>query len=265
LIRVLDVPSDRGTGFGVFDHGGESGDAGALSRAIKDGAVESYGLAGPEFVRLIIENEIAGSVVRGMVGDFLRSECPQEADGQCERAAYRLGVIGAAGELATSLGVTSWQTGEARAAAAWAFKQWLSNRGGTEPAEERQAVAQVRLFFEQYGEARFDPLDSPEARPSSNRAGWRKGDGKEREWLIPPEIWKVEICAGLNPAFVAQTLHLRGMLEKAKDGYQPVRRIGGESKRVYVVNSLIFAGRDEENGGADSRFLARGEPSLKVA
>ena len=136
---------------------------------------------------------------------------------------------------------------------------------GKDVGEVRQAVAKVRLFFEQYGEARFDPLDRPEARPSPNRAGWRKGDGEEREWLIPPEIWKDEICSGLNPTFVAQTLHLRGMLEKARDGYQLVRRIGGDSKRVYVVNSLIFAGGDEENSSRGSRFSVREELSRKVA
>jgi putative DNA primase/helicase len=245
LIRVLDIPSDRGTGFGVFDHGGDSKDAGVLSRAIKDSAVESYGLAGPEFVRLIIDKEISAGVVKGMVAEFVGRQCPPGADGQCERAAQRLGVIGTAGELATSLGVTPWQAGEAADAAAWAFRQWLSNRGGTEPAEARQAVTQVRLFFEQYGEARFDSLDDDESKSSPNRAGWRKCEGGKQEWLIPPEIWKSEICDGLNPTFVAQTLSKRGVLDRVKDGFQSVRKIGGSNRRVYVINAGIYAGRED--------------------
>ena len=96
------------------------------------------------------------------------------------RAAQRLGLIAAAGELATAFGLTGWREGEARAAAAWALKQWIEGRGGTEPAEARQAVEQVRHFIEAHGEARFDNLDDPDAKPVNNRAGWRKGAGEER-------------------------------------------------------------------------------------
>ena len=246
LIRVLDLPSDRGAGFGVFDNHGVSGDAGTLSRAMKSGSVENFGVAGAAFVRSIIENNVTGGDVRNMVADFVAHECPPGADGQCERAAQRLGLIMAAGKLATSFGVTPWHADEANDAAAWAFKQWLSTRGGSEPAEARQAIRQVRLFIEQFGELRFDPLDQPDARPSLNRAGWRKGQGDEQEWLIPPEIWRTEICEGLNPTVVVRALSDRGMLEKAKDGFQPVRKIEGANRRVYVVNARIYA-RGGEN------------------
>lgn len=227
LVRILDVPADRGLGFGVFDNGGTFGDAGELSRAIKRSAIASYGTAGPAFVRHLVDGDVKDDLVRSLVTDFVARECPSGADGQCERAAHRLGLVMAAGELATSLGVTPWRANEARGAASWAFKQWLSMRGGSEPAEARQAIRQVRLFIEQFGESRFDPLDQPDARPALNRAGWRKGQGEEQVWLIPPEIWRTEICEGLNPAVVVRALSDRGMLEKAKDGFQPVRKIEG--------------------------------------
>ena len=117
-------------------------------------------------------------------------------------------------------------------AAGWAFEQWLSMRGGSEPAEARQAIRQVRLFIEQFGESRFDPLDQPDARPSLNRAGWRKGQGEDQEWLVSAEIWRTEICEGLNPTVVVRALCDRGMLEKARDGFQPVRKIEGENRRA---------------------------------
>ena len=246
LLRLLDLRADRGLGFGVFDNGGSEDDAGALARAIKGAAGKAYGVAGPAFVRRIIAEVVTGDDVRAMVADFVTAECPAGADAQVERVAQRLGLIAAAGELATATGVAPWQDGEARKAAAWALKAWLSNRGGAEPAEARQALGQVRLFIEQYGDSRFDPLDNPDAKPSPNRAGWRKGEGDEREWLIPPEIWKAEICAGLDPGFVARTLAKHGLIEKASDGFQPVRRIGGSNKRVYVVNARIFAGGDHD-------------------
>ncbi len=210
LLRLLDIPADRGLGF----------------------------------VRRILAENVTGDDVRAMVADFVKGVCPPGADGQVERVAHRLGLFAAAGELATALGLTGWRQGEARKAAVWAFKAWLSHRGGAEPGEVRQAIERVRLYIEQHGDSRFDPLDNLEARPSPNRAGWRKGEGEEREWFIPPETWKCEICAGLDAAFVARSLAQRGIIRRAPDGFQRVERISGDPKRVYVVTSRIFAGGD---------------------
>ncbi|MGB8901819.1 MAG: hypothetical protein WCC90_22395, partial [Methylocella sp.] len=76
--------------------------------------------------------------------------------------------------------------------------------------------------------------------------GWRKGSGPHREWMIPPEVWKSEICAGLDSTMVARTLSERGMLRRAGDGFQPVRKIDGANKRVYIVRANIFAGGSGE-------------------
>jgi uncharacterized protein (DUF927 family) len=246
MIRLLDIPADRGLGFGVFDNGGATGDASKLAGAIKNGASAAFGTAGPEFVRRIIREGVSGDDVRAIVADFAKAEVRQGADGQIERVAQRLGLIAVAGELAINLGVVPWQAGEAREAAAWAFRAWLANRGGSGPAEARQAVAQVRLFIEQHGDARFDPLDKPEAKPSPNRAGWRKDVGEVRQWYIPPETWKSEICSGLDPIFVARTLAERGLIEKPRDGFQKPTRINGDLKRVYVVTARILAGGDDD-------------------
>jgi putative DNA primase/helicase len=246
LVRMLDIPVDRGKGYGAFDNAGPEGEAGKLAKALKLAASASYGAAGPEFVRRLIIEDVTGEDVRALVADFTASEVSTHSEGQIDRAAQRLGLIAAAGELATALGVTPWREGEAREAAAWALGQWIDLRGGTEPAEVRQAVEQVRLFIETHGESRFEPVGDPEARPVNNRAGWRKGSGAAREWMIPSETWKAEICHGLDPKLVARVLAERGMLLRAGDGFQPVRKIGGANKRVYVVNSRIFDGGGDE-------------------
>jgi putative DNA primase/helicase len=246
LVRMLDIPVDMAKGFGAFDHGGPGNDAGALAKAFKQAAISAYGTAGPEFVRRLIANEVTGEDVLAMVADFTASNVPACSEGQIDRAAHRLGLIAAAGELATALELVPWQKGEARDAGAWALGQWIGGRGGTEPAEVRQAIEQVRLFIEQHGESRFDPLDDADARPVNNRAGWRKGSGPHREWLVPPETWKLEICAGLDSTMVARTLAERGMLLRAGDGFQPVRKIGGANRRVCVLTVNIFDGGGDE-------------------
>jgi putative DNA primase/helicase len=244
LVRMLDIPADRG--FGVFDHAGVDGDAGKLAKAFKQAALSGYGVAGPEFVQRLINEQVTGEEVRGHVGEFVTACVPAGADGQVDRAAQRLGLIATAGELATLLGVTPWREGEARAAATWALEQWIDQRGGTEPAEARQAVEQVRRFIEAHGEYRFEPLDSGDARDVPNRAGWRRGEGADREWLIPSETWRVEICAGLDPKSVAKTLYEAGILRRSDDGFQQVRKIKGKSTRVFVIGAAIIEGGEHE-------------------
>lgn len=248
LVRLLDIPVDRGFGYGAFDNGGPDNDAGAIAKRFKTAAQNSYGTAGPEFVRNLISNGIDGETVRAMVSDFVESSKPAGADGQIDRAAQRLGVIMAAGDLAVAFGLVPWPHGAVRTAAAWALKVWIEGRGGKQPAEVRQAIEAVRLIIEQHGDSRFEDIDvdDDKARVVSNRLGWRSGNGEGREWMIPAEIWRTEICAGLDPKFVARVLAERGMLVEATDGKQPTRRIKGRVTRVYVVTPAIF--EDDGNG-----------------
>ncbi|WP_363350185.1 DUF927 domain-containing protein [Methylocystis echinoides] len=248
-VRLLDIPADRGLGCGAFDHAGPEGDAGKLSKAIKVAAQSAYGTAGPEFVRRLIAEGVDGESVRAMVSGFVAAEVPAGADGQVDRAAQRLGLIAAAGELATLVGVVPWRNGAAREAAAWALRQWIDARGGTDAGEVRQAIEAVRLVIELHGESRFEAVGGDgDSRPVNNRLGWRKGEGSEREWWVSPQVWKEEICAGLNPSFVAKTLADRGLLRvQSGRGFQCKVNLGGDRRaNVYVVTAGILEGAENE-------------------
>jgi hypothetical protein len=60
--------------------------------------------------------------------------------------------------------------------------------------------------------------------------------------LIPSEVWKRDVCSGLDPKFVAGVLVERGALAKGSDGNMRVERIAGTTKRVCVVMPGIFDG-----------------------
>lgn len=246
-VRMLDILADRGKGFGVFSSAGSFPDAGKLADACKAEAKENYGTAGPEFVRRIFRFGLirAETTLRERVAMFVEAVVPKGSDGQVMRVAKLLALIGAGGDLATELRITPWKKDRASAAARWAFQRWLAQRG-REAAEIRQAVETVRLFIEQYGESRFDPLDLADSRPAINRAGWRRGSDSTRQWLIPPETWKSEVCQGLDPNVVARTLAERQMLKRAKDGFQSVVKIEGTSKRVYIITVRIFHGSTDD-------------------
>jgi putative DNA primase/helicase len=244
-VRLIDIPADAGAGFGVFDHAGAGGDAKLLADAIKRAARSAYGTAGPEFVRLLIAHDTDAIAVSAMIEVF-RARCvPRSADGQVLRVCDRFGLVAAAGELAREFGIVPWAPGEAIDAAAKCFSDWLDSRGGIEAGEVHAAISQVRLFIEQHGDSRFVDLDDS-SRVVFNRAGWRRGHGSDREWLIPPEIWKHEVCAGLDPKIVARELEGWQMLERSSDGFQCVRRIEGQLKRVYVLKPAIIAEEGNE-------------------
>jgi uncharacterized protein (DUF927 family) len=246
LVRFLDVPADRGAGFGVFDSGGPDGDGAALAKSIKLAATKAYGTAGPEFVRRLISDGVTGDDVHRLIDQFVAATVPAAADGQVERAAQRFGLIFAAGELAADFGIVPWPAGSARAAAAWALSQWIKLRGGTAAAEARQAIEAVRLFVEQHGDARFATVDDADARPVANRAGYRRGSGPEREWWFLPQVWRHELCAGMDAQFVARTLAEAGMLRMQDAGkFQITVRVGGTTLRAYVVTAAILEGAND--------------------
>jgi putative DNA primase/helicase len=248
LVRLLDVPADRRAGFGVFDNGGPGDNAGALAKSIKLAAIKAHGTAGPDFVRRLIADGVTGEDVRGLISKFVTATVPAAADGQVERAAQRFALIFAAGELATTFGIVPWPVGAARDAAAWALDQWIELRGGTEPAEARQAVEAVRLFIEQHGDARFVPADDADARPVPNRAGYRKDDGAKQEWWVTPEVWRAEVCVGHDAQFVARALAKRGMLRRQAEGLECKVRVGTQTLRAYVVTAAILAGAVGDEG-----------------
>lgn len=144
MVRMLDIAADRGCG--VFDHAGPDNDAGKVAKAFKQAALSAYGLAGPEFVRRLIDQQVTADDVRDLVGDFMSAHVRPGADGQVDRAGQRFALIAAAGELATMMGVTPWRAGEATAAAAWALTQWNwtprgRNRTGRSPASRRTGAS----------------------------------------------------------------------------------------------------------------------------
>ena len=162
--------------------------------------------------------------------------------------------------MATALGILPWAPGEAEAAAARCFHDWLTAReGGTagagDAAETIAALAKVRHFLLTHGAARFVTLrddELPDDRPVAHRAGWRKrigrrGDGQgANDWhyCIPPEVWSREVCAGLDATAVARALQDAGyLLPQGAGRLARMERVGLENPvRVYAINEVILAG-----------------------
>jgi uncharacterized protein (DUF927 family) len=248
-IRILDIDADAGKGFGVFDHGGPDGDAGKLAIAIREPAVKFYGTAGPAFVKaLSVEglDKIAADIRDAQAALTVRLT-GGATNGQVSRAAQRFVLIGVAGELAIQLGILPLSPGQVATAAEELFATWRGNRGD-DPGEITAAIEQIRTLLERFGDSRFDPISRDEGtRPVSDRLGWVRGTGNDRQWLIPPGVWREVFCHGFDATMVARALAERGLLLlDAQQKCSRSERVEGKTTRVYVVTAMVLTEDNQE-------------------
>jgi putative DNA primase/helicase len=222
-VRLADIPADAGAGHGLFEtlHGYPNG--AVLSDTIKEAARTHYGTPTREYVTKLVamNRDKLRERLRTLRADFTSEALPANADGQARRVCDRFALIAAGGELATGLNLTGWERGAATRAAGICFKAWIANRGGAGAQEEKTALAQVQAFFELHGESRFSTLDSTDTREprTINRAGFKRHTGGGvAEYFVLPEVWRAEVCAGLDSRYVARLCVERGLIQPGKDG-----------------------------------------------
>lgn len=220
-VRLADIPADAGAGHGLFEtlHGYPNG--AALSDAIKEAARMHHGTPAREYLTKLVamNRDKLRERLRTLRADFTAEALPDNADGQARRVCDRFALIAAGGELATGLNLTGWERGAATRAAGTCFRAWLENRGGAGAQEERVALTQIQAFFELHGESRFSNLEGTGSRATINRAGFKRTAALETaEFFVLPEVWKVEVCNGLDSRYVAQLCVERGLIQPGKDG-----------------------------------------------
>ena len=241
--RLADIPADTGR-HGAFENLHDHDNGAAFADAVKRAALAAYGIAARAFLRrLVAEPDPVKARFSALVDTFLIEHLPAGADGQVSRVARRFALVAAGGELATGLGITGWPEKEAGNAAAVCFQAWLGARGGIGNLEEQRALEQVRLFFQLHGESRFTLWDDTSSKTTINRAGYRRPlvEGGV-EFYVFPEVFKAEICKGLDARFVAKLLVSRGLLYAEKEGKPQTKpRLPGIGpKRVYHFAPAIL-------------------------
>lgn len=247
---MVDISADAGSDFGVFEniHGAKTSQifAETLRHAIK----EHHGHAGRAFVTLLADSSLRPKLIetiRATMQRFVDAHVPAGADGQVGRVGRRFGLVAAAGELCIELGILPWPAGEADEAARKCLIAWIEQRGGIGSQEEERTIAQVKRFIELHGESRFTPLgldgiDSSPASKTIQRAGFRRytEDGRT-EYFIFPEVYKSEICHGLNPTATTKLLISKGLLATTATGKGQVdKRLPDGKMKVYHLTANIL-------------------------
>ncbi|UVM66144.1 DUF927 domain-containing protein [Pseudomonas sp. B21-009] len=255
-VRMLAVPANASKGLGMFDTLCGFEDAAALSDALKLRVSKFYGTPLTAFLEaLCAPGKLPGwvGILRRTVEQFIAQNLPASASGQVQRAALRFGLAGAAGELATALGVTGWSDGAAIMAARVCLHAWLAERGGAGNMEGEAIMARLRQVIERFGESRFTRWESTAAKIDEHgprtidRLGFRKtmehgmGDTMHTTitYYVLPEAWRSEVFRGMNITAVNRELVERGVLQVGKDGKasSTVRLPGMGMQRCYVVLS----------------------------
>lgn len=246
-VRLLDIAADSQSA-GAFDtlHGARNG--AAFADRMRSATATTYGTAGPAFVeKFLQDSDEAKARARDIIQAFHATASRRfglDGEGQTQRATARLGLIAAAGEMATAWGVTGWQQGAATEAAMRVLGLWLNGRGGAGPSEAREAIERTRAFLVAHGDSRFERLDDGgDNRPSiPNLAGWLH----EGTYCIAADAWR-EIHRGADPQRAARYLQAAGYLE-AGDGKNLSRRMGSAvpgRPRAYVVRAEIRGAGDD--------------------
>jgi putative DNA primase/helicase len=243
VVRICDIQADTGK-HGLFENLHGFGDGQTFADYLRRAAKENYGSAIREFLRWLVESgdlEEIRANWRTFHQSFIKSILKNENyPSEVSRVASRFALVAFAGELASKIGVTLWQTGEAISAAKILFQSWLENRDGKGGSDIEKAIHKVRHFLET-SENRFQDTNSAFDVPF--RAGFRRLNAttQQPEYLIYSETFRAEICKGFDARLIAHELSARGFLVKGSDGKNTKNeRINNKQQRFYVLNSNIF-------------------------
>ena len=77
-------------------------------------------------------------------------------------------------------------------------------------------------------------------------------EGRSATYLVSPEVFRREVCAGSDPKVVLRTLKAHGYLEHDHGRFdKSVRIAGAGKKRVYAIKTGILQSRRESLGSGD--------------
>ncbi len=246
-IRMLDIPAESSAGFGVFEKLHEFNSGGSLSLSMKEATAVNHGMPGRTWLKWVVENRSAlAEQLPKNIHEFCLEYIPANASGQVERSARRFALVAAAGELLTGIGITGWAEGEAENAAVCCFEDWLKDFGGGQ-RETENVLRQVKLFLEQHGDSRFEPMENIDNRRTvNNRAGFWRTVTEGKEFLVFPEVFKEEVCAGIDHKHAAKVLKDAGWLKSFSNRLTCCVRLPGMPvTRVYQFCSKVWEDTDD--------------------
>lgn len=253
-IRLADIPADAGHGLGIFDPLPDGQRPADYAEQLQQVTANYYGSAGIAWLEYLTnDKQAATEQAKLLIQQFMQHYATGKS-GQVQRVAKRFALVAAAGELATQAGITGWPQGRAIEAVGQCFNDWLDGFGDGANLESRNILAEVKAFFEAHGSSRFENMQPPllnngDEMPQriTNRVGYFKQEGNSRTYLVYPEQFKNEICAGRDARQVAKVLKEAGWLECDTGKNTKTARLPDSqtATRVYAFNGKMWQWESE--------------------
>jgi putative DNA primase/helicase len=249
-VRMIDIPIECAPGE-TFENIGAFKSAGDFVKKMDFFARTHFGHAGPEFVQYLVDNqEELPEKARGIAETLARGLVDEDDDPQVHRVALRFALVGTAGLLAIEAGVLPWKQTSVTNSMTTCFKDWKTARGGGKSEEQRNAMRQLKAFFEANGGSRFEKFTREKndgtqgiVRTSDyavrDRCGYRaETEDGHTVFFVLPEAWRTEVCGDHSSELMAKVASEHGALERGEKGrIQKKVRLPDyrDGVRVYVL------------------------------
>ena len=244
-------------------HGHKTGDE--FAKAVLGGAREAYGVAGRAFLLEIIKRK---SEIVSKWDDYLARDRQQKhtevdargGEGQQSRVYAHFQLLAFAGELATEIGLTGWEKGEAPRATLEIFRAWMQENKSVS-SERMELIQHIRMILqtrnssfstgkghiingEQLGYKRLVDRDTgrivSDANPSDDPTA--SGTYEQREfavhaentvyaYFITTEVFKRVFCTEFAAPTIINWLQMAGMYIRGRTTRMP----GVNSKYYHVI------------------------------
>jgi len=283
-VRFIEIPAEERYGAFAELHGHTSGAvfADALRRAVR----QYYGTPIRAFLERLcnddrdVLNQVLDEYPSRLRAAVANSDAALGA--QASRVLASMALVAAAGELATSYGITGWKQGAALEAALHCYRLWARRRAAGTDFEIATLICQMYDFITRHGDSRFSPIgggipagndipgdeqagdDIPGGESGTvsgtvyvnvvhHRAGWyRDLWNGDRLYLFTSGGFK-EAVHGFDPGHARDELKRLGALIPGRGhDSQSIRPGPGQPKvRVYVISFNALNRALERVGGCE--------------
>lgn len=244
----------------------------ALSDHLNKACEKYHGEPFLEFIKQLTSTDL-GELIKvhhAEIATFRERVLGNDAGGQAVRAFEKFALVGLAGELASTFGITGWNEGHSIQSAISLFRMWVDIRGGTGNVEEIQLLNHLAKQIKLYGEKHFkrwdrrgakDPMVIDEHVPSKLEMwGYReqitirhpdKDATTDHMYYVYKDIFMDVMCKGFDGKRAARLLRDLGVsmlrpseLERKKlNTSEALPNAGGKSQQVikFKASSLFEA------------------------
>jgi putative DNA primase/helicase len=200
-VRLLNITPPDLVDEGWFENTHSFDTPGDFANHLKAATRKHYGKPLPQWLSILTKSRTTiGAECRSQIEAFTKRVLPPNATGEVPRAIRRFAIVAAAGEIATAHKLTGWKKGESIAAAEKCFMAWMEHRRTFDPVAK--AVDRVRQFI-------LDNEDRIEV-VGGDALTEKVGYKKKASYLIFPEVFRDEVCAGTKPEEIAEGLERAG-------------------------------------------------------